>query len=91
MFYMSYNDIWRWKMNVARVMGNTLDQKYTPDLIRAFNENEDERTKGMIAWALGKIGGEKAGKALNDFSRKTTGLVLEEVSSALENFTMSDE
>jgi epoxyqueuosine reductase len=27
MFYMSYDDIWRWKMNVARVMGNTLDPK----------------------------------------------------------------
>ena len=27
MFYMSADDIWRWKMNVARVMGNSRDRK----------------------------------------------------------------
>ena len=84
MFYMSYDDIWRWKMNVARVMGNTLDEAYTDDLIIAFNENQDERTKGMIAWALGKIGGTRARQALVDFSKTNSGLVSEEIENALE-------
>ena len=64
MFYMSYNDIWRWKMNVARVMGNSRDRNYTGELIRAFNENSDDRVRGMAAWALGNIGGEDAETAL---------------------------
>ena len=60
MSYMSYNDIWRWKMNVARVMGNSRDRNYTGELIRAFTENSDDRVRGMAAWALGNIGGEDA-------------------------------
>jgi epoxyqueuosine reductase len=84
MFYMSYNDVWRWKMNVARVMGNTLDEKYVDDLIKAFEENQDERVSGMIAWALGKIGGIKAKNALGLFKAKSQGVVLEEISKALE-------
>ncbi|MBU1171920.1 MAG: epoxyqueuosine reductase [Proteobacteria bacterium] len=72
MFYMSYEDIWRWRMNVARVMGNSLDPVYIPDLTRAFEENTDERVKGMIAWALGRIGGKEARKALEQFSRNMT-------------------
>jgi len=72
MFYMSYNDIWRWKMNVARVMGNSLDTCYTDDLIKAFQNNEDDRVKGMIAWALGKIGNKKSRNALENFKTNAT-------------------
>lgn len=57
MFYISSDNLWLWKMNVARVMGNSLNQVYVPDLIRAFKENQDERVKGMIEWALEKIRG----------------------------------
>jgi epoxyqueuosine reductase len=67
MFYMSYKDIWRWKMNVARVMGNSHDRAYLPELIRAFDENNDERVLGMIAWALGHLGGPEAIGALTRF------------------------
>ena len=67
MFYMSYKDIWRWKMNVARVMGNSLDASYIQDLIQAFDENDDERVKAMTAWAIGHIGGQKARSALEAF------------------------
>ena len=49
MFYMSPDDIWKWKMNVARVMGNSRDDRYIPELVRAFEENSDERVRGMIA------------------------------------------
>ena len=83
MFYMSYDDIWRWKMNVARVMGNSLDACYIDDLIQAFHENTDEKVQGMIAWALSKIGGQKSKKALEDFAIKANGLVFEEITSAL--------
>ena len=86
MFYMSIKDIWRWKMNVARAMGNSMDAKYIPDLIRAFEENKDERVKSMIAWALGKIGGSKAQNALKKFQAESEGIVLEEINDALLTF-----
>ncbi|MBD3198334.1 MAG: epoxyqueuosine reductase [Candidatus Lokiarchaeota archaeon] len=84
MFYMGLGEIWRWKMNVARVMGNTLDHKYVPDLIKAFEENQDERVKCMIAWALGRIGGSKAEDALNTFLQGKEGQVNNEIILALE-------
>jgi epoxyqueuosine reductase len=83
MFYMSSQDIWRWKMNVARVMGNTNDRGFTKDLIKAFEENPDDRVRSMVAWALGKLGGEKARQALEQFLVKSEGIVLEEVRRAL--------
>jgi epoxyqueuosine reductase len=84
MFYMSYNDIWRWKMNVARVMGNSLDRRYVQDLIRACDENEDDRVRAMAAWALGKIGGNEAVAALCKFKGDAAGMVREEIVAALE-------
>ncbi|MDJ0883914.1 MAG: 4Fe-4S double cluster binding domain-containing protein, partial [Desulfobacterales bacterium] len=57
MFYMSTDDLWRWKMNVARAMGNTRDSRYTADLVQAMETNDDERVRAMAAWALGRIGG----------------------------------
>ncbi len=84
MFYMSDQDLWRWKMNVARAMGNTLDNRYIPDLVRAFQENEDERVLGMIAWALGRINGPEAKKALENFLPERSGLVKEEIDAALK-------
>lgn len=87
MFYMSPDDIWRWKMNVARVMGNTLDEKFVPDLIRAFEENTDPRVNGMIAWALGRIGGDRARTALESFLTASESPVREEIASALDRLT----
>ena len=84
MFYMSDKDLWRWKMNVARAMGNTLDDRYVPELTKAFRENGDERVLGMIAWALGRIGGAEAKRALEDALLKSDGLVKEEITAALE-------
>ncbi|MGE5405908.1 MAG: epoxyqueuosine reductase [Candidatus Saccharibacteria bacterium] len=84
MFYMSPDDIWRWKMNVARVMGNSRDPVYAPELIKAFGENADERVTCMIAWALGRIGGEEARPALQGFAAKSSGQLLEEIEMALE-------
>jgi epoxyqueuosine reductase len=85
MFYMSSDDLWRWRMNVARAMGNTRDPMYTDDLIRAFEENEDERVRSMSAWALGRIGREKDKTALEGFLTKSSGGIQEEVADALKH------
>ncbi len=86
MFYMSDKDIWRWKMNVARAMGNSRDSEYLPELLEAFRGNDDERVLGMIAWAIGRIGGLKAKKILNDFLTGCSGPVRKEIGFALDNF-----
>ncbi len=84
MFYMNSNTIWKWKMNVARVMGNSRDPKYLPDLEKAFNKNTDERILGMAAWAMGQIGSNKALKLLTDYSTTHSGPVLDEIKSAIQ-------
>ena len=84
MFYMSYQDIWRWKMNVARVMGNSRDKKYIGDLVRAFEDNTDERVCGMTAWAIGNIGGPEALTTLKGLSDETSDLVKVEIRRAKE-------
>ncbi len=83
MFYMSADDLWRWKMNAARAMGNSLNPAYMADLVRAFQENYDERVQSMIAWALGRLGGQEAKDALNQFLKSSTGIVKEEIEQAL--------
>jgi len=85
MFYMSADDLWRWKMNAARAMGNSLNPAYVPDLIRAFKENSDERVKSMIAWALGRIGDKEALAGLEQFSQDSKGIVKEEIERARES------
>ena len=84
MFYMSYQDIWRWKMNVARVMGNSRDEKYISDLVRAYEDNTDERVRGMTVWAIGNIGGPEALTALKELIDETSDLVKEEIRRAKE-------
>jgi len=86
MFYINTKNLWLWRMNTSRAMGNSLNPDYVPDLIRAFKENDDERVKGMIAWSLGKLGGEKARSALNAFPRDNTGSVRKEIEEALKRF-----
>jgi epoxyqueuosine reductase len=87
MFYMADADLWRWKANVARVMGNTRDEAYVPDLVRAFGESGDERTTAMIAWALGRIGSPEAKRALEGFLPGSRPPVREEILAALETVT----
>ncbi len=84
MFYMSPDDLWRWKMNAARAMGNTQDEAYIPDLVRAYEENSDERVLVMIAWALGRIGGRKSREALERFLGRARGETAGEIRLALD-------
>lgn len=86
MFYMSARDIWRWKMNVARVMGNSREPKYTTDLIQAYRESDDERVQSMIAWALGQLGGAEALKALQEFAQEAKGIVKEEIELVIARY-----
>ena len=83
MFYMSDADLWRWKVNAARAMGNTRDEAYVPDLVRAFGESGDERVAAMTAWALGRIGGPAARRALEAFLPGSRSPVREEIQAAL--------
>lgn len=83
MFYMSDTDLWRWKANAARAMGNTLDEAHVPDLARAFGESGDERVAAMIAWALGRVGGDAARQALEGFLPGSRSPVREEILFAL--------
>ena len=71
-------------MNAARSMGNSLDAAYVPDLLRGFEENEDERVKRMCAWALGRLGGDEARTALEGFLTRCEGRMREEVEQAIE-------
>ena len=70
MFYTSPDSFWKWKMHVARAMGNSKETKYVPHLIKAFNENEDERVLGMILWALGKIGAQEAMDGIDELKNQ---------------------
>jgi len=84
MFYMGSDTLWKWKMNVARMMGNSRDKRYLPDLERAFNESKDDRVKSMTAWAMGQIGDKKTGLLLNTLAKSHTGQVLEEIFLAVQ-------
>ena len=84
MFYQGPEDLWRWKMNIARAMGNSLDPGYVTDLVRAYGENEDLHVLAMIAWALGRIGGKDACKALETFLMQGKGELKEEIEVALQ-------
>jgi len=84
MFYMGPDTIWKWKMNVARVMGNSMDPQYLPDLEQAFNNNDDDRVKGMIAWAMGRIGNKETIETLTLYKKKASKNVLNEINIALE-------
>ncbi len=87
MFYMGLDKIWKWKMNVARVMGNSLDIKYFSDLIKAFDESKDDRVKGMIVWAMGKIGCKKTIETLKSYEKRSSKVIMDEIKLAMDNFT----
>jgi epoxyqueuosine reductase len=84
-FYISKDNVAKWRMNAARALGNQGDREHIPLLARTFKENESEIVRGMCAWALGRLGGAKAKKALESRRSAEEGLVKDEIESALEN------
>lgn len=85
MFYMSSKDIWRWQMNVARVMGNSRDPQYIPELARAYEENTDERVRAMAVWAVNQIGGSEALCCLKGTADERSQIVKAELQKAKES------
>lgn len=88
-FYISRRNVAKWQMNAARALGNLGDRRYIPDLVRALKENPSELVRGMSAWALGRLGGPSARKALESCLSGAEGLVREEIRQALDGRTQS--
>ncbi len=83
-FYISRKNIAKWQMNAARAVGNTGDRGNLSALAQSLKENPHDIVRGMSAWALGRLGGEAAKRALESRRRTEAGLVQEEVERALE-------
>jgi len=84
MFYMGAGDIWRWQMNAARAMGNTLEERYLSDLEQAIAEESDSRVRGMAVWAMGRIGGLEAETRLQGLLPEADLQVAQEIKGALD-------
>jgi epoxyqueuosine reductase len=83
-FYISKENIAKWKMNAARALGNMGDKGHVPILIQSLNENPDETVRGMCAWSLGRLGGANAKAALESRLPHEEGTVKQELELALE-------
>ncbi len=83
MFYMPAEQMWRWKMNVARAMGNTRDPQYIHALSTDGTGHADERVRAMTAWALGRIGGLQARAAIESLRQDAAATVRQEAEAAL--------
>lgn len=83
MFYMPSSDIWRWRMNAARAMGNMLDEAFVPELEKALAADGDERVRNMCAWSLGRIGGQSARNVLEKQARVGEECLSHEIEKAL--------
>lgn len=60
--------------------------QYVADLIMAFYDNSDDRVRGMVAWALGNIGGADAMNMLSAARGDGSDAVKSEVNLALARF-----
>ncbi|RDV39910.1 tRNA epoxyqueuosine(34) reductase QueG [Bradymonadaceae bacterium TMQ3] len=72
------------KRNAAVVVGNTGSVDDVPALTRYLEHEDDAVVRGHIAWALGRLGGERAAEALRAaLAREEDSLVLDELDVAL--------
>ena len=83
-FYVSRKKVSKWQMNAARALGNLGDRRYVRPLIGALKEGQHDIVRGMSAWALGRLGGRRAKKALETRRAGEEGLVKNEIEQALE-------
>ncbi len=73
--------------NAAIALGNTRDERYVPDLARALRDPE-EVVREYAAWGLGRIGGTRARRALEDgLPREDSQAVRRGIASALQKLT----
>lgn len=82
-FYISRKKVSKWQMNAARALGNLGDRDNIPSLIGAMTNSPHDIVRGMSAWALGRLGGSRAKRALETQKNKENGIVREEVELAL--------
>jgi epoxyqueuosine reductase len=69
--------------NAAIALGNTGDPVFVPDLAKAM-EGPEELVRTYAAWALGRIGGNKAKQVLDSsLARETSESVVKEIEAAL--------
>jgi epoxyqueuosine reductase len=83
-FYISRKNVAKWQMNAARAMGNLGDRDHTPVLVQTLKESPHDIVRGMSSWALGRLGGGAAQKALESRRKNEEGFVQEEIEKALE-------
>ena len=82
-FYISRKKAAKWQMNAARALGNLGDRNNISALINTLTESRHDIARGMSAWALGRLGGPRAKKALERGRSKEEGIVKEESEQAL--------
>lgn len=69
--------------NAAIALGNAGDPVFVPDLAKAMEEPE-ELVRAYAAWALGRIGGDRAKQVLgSSLTRETSESVVKEIEAAL--------
>lgn len=83
LFYISRKNIAKWQMNAARAIGNRGDRGDVPILIQTLSENPHEIVRGMSAWSLGKMGGQRAKEALESRLAREEGIAKQEIELAL--------
>ncbi len=71
------------KRNAVLALGNIGDPRAVVPLIKVLQENDNLMVRGHAAWALGKIGGEKAKLALEKALKIEKEEVKEEIANAL--------
>lgn len=84
-FYISRKKAAKWQMNAARALGNLGDRDNISALISTLTESPYDIVRGMSAWALGRLGGPRAKKALERGRSKEEGIVKEEIEEALSS------
>ena len=70
--------------NAAVSLGNAGDRRVVPHLARALAREEEPLVRAHVAWALGRLGGDEARRALREAQdREADAEVLEEIEAAL--------
>ena len=88
-FYISRRNISKWQMNAARALGNQGDRENVSVLSEAIHQNPHATVRAMSAWALGRLGGGTAQKALESVLPREDGAVRREIEQAMEMTTPS--
>ena len=86
-FYISRKKAAKWQMNAARALGNLGDRDNISALISTLTESPHDIVRGMSAWALGRLGGAPAKKALEAARSREEGIVKAEIEAAFRSLT----